>query len=326
MQAQMAADENQLNMAAPVTCRPCGRCNMSPTTTIYKAARSVLNVIRTAGLAALLLMSVSGTVCAGDRLLATGGVSQLEGAAGGGLVPWAVIGGYGTRDQIGVTAFHTNIAIDDFQLKSSGVAVGIHDRLELSLSRQLLGLGSTVPGRSIRQDIIGAKIKLLGDAVYDQDDWLPQVSAGLQYKKNRDMLIPTALGARRDSGLDVYLSATKLYLAALAGRNALVNVTLRGTRANQMGLLGFGGDRRDRYQWELETSAALLLSDGIAVGVEYRSKPDNLGVFREDDFADIFVAWFLNKHASLTLAHARLGQVADKQNQRGTYFSIQAAF
>ena len=41
----------------------------------------------------------------GGRLLATGGVTQLEGAAGGGIVPWAVIGGYGTRDEIGATGF-----------------------------------------------------------------------------------------------------------------------------------------------------------------------------------------------------------------------------
>ena len=93
-----------------------------------------------------------------------------------------------------------------------------------------------------------------------------------------------------------------------------------------MGLLGFGGDKRDRYQLQLESSAALFLNDGLAVGAEFRTKPDNLSLFREDDFADVFVAWFLNKHASLTLAHARLGQIADKPNQRGTYVSVQAAF
>jgi len=42
---------------------------------------------------------------AGDRLLATGGVSQIEGAGGGGLTPWALITGYGTDAQIGGTAF-----------------------------------------------------------------------------------------------------------------------------------------------------------------------------------------------------------------------------
>ena len=44
-----------------------------------------------------------------------------------------------------------------------------------------------------------------------------------------------ALGAKR-SGTDVYVSATKLFLA----QGLLVNATLRGTKANQNGLLGHG--------------------------------------------------------------------------------------
>ena len=273
--------------------------------------------------ATFLCLNMIGAAVAGDRLLATGGVSQIEGAAGGGLVPWAVIAGYGTRDQVGVTAFHTNLGIDDFGLKSTGIALGVQDRVEISLTRQLFGLGTTVPGKSIRQDVVGAKLKISGDAVFDQDSWMPQVAIGLQHKRNRDMAVPTALGARHASGTDYYVSATKLYLAGLAGRNLLLNGTLRATKANQLGLLGFGGDRRDRYQVEFESSAAVLLTDYFAVGAEYRFKPNNLHVFREDDFVDVFAAWFVNKSVSLTLAFARLGQVADKKKQDGLYFSIQ---
>ena len=273
--------------------------------------------------ASLIWLASPTRAVAGGRLLTTGGVTQVEGAAGGGLVPWAVIAGYGTRDQIGVTAFHTYVDIDDFKLKSSGIAVGIHDRVELSLSRQLFSLGSTVPGQSIRQDIIGAKVKLAGDAVADQDSWMPQIAVGFQHKRNRDMAVPRALGARHDSGTDFYVSATKLYLAGFAGRNVMMNATLRATKANQLGLLGFGGDKRDRHLFELETSAAILLTDRFALGAEYRFKPDNLGVFREDDYYDLFAAWFISKNASLTLAYVRLGQVADKKNQDGVYLSIQ---
>lgn len=266
---------------------------------------------------------MTGTALAGERLLATGGVSQIEGAAGGGLVPWAVIAGDGTRDQIGVTAFHTRIEIDDFRLQSSGIALGLQDRLELSLTRQLLSLGTTAPGPSIRQDVVGAKIKLVGDAVVDQDSWVPQIAVGLQYKRNRDMAVPTALGARHDAGTDVYLSATKLYLAGFAGRNLLLNATVRATKANQLGLLGFGGDKSDRYRAEFETSAAVFLTDSFALGAEYRFKPDNLRVFREDNYYDFFAAWFVSKHASLAIAYTRLGQLADKKNQNGVYLSLQ---
>ncbi|HIQ51993.1 MAG TPA: DUF3034 family protein, partial [Pseudomonas pachastrellae] len=42
------------------------------------------------------LLCLAGTVCAdtGGRLLATGGVTNIEGSAGGGIVPWAVLSGY----------------------------------------------------------------------------------------------------------------------------------------------------------------------------------------------------------------------------------------
>jgi Protein of unknown function (DUF3034) len=265
----------------------------------------------------------SGGVHAGDRLLATGGVSQVEGAAGGGLAPWALIAGYGTRDQLGAAIYHTNIDINDFRMRSSGAAVGVYDRVELSLSRQLFSLGTTVPGQSIRQDVIGAKVKLAGDAVIDQDTWMPQISAGVQYKKNRDMLVPRLLGAKHDSGVDFYVAATKLYLAGAFEQNLLANVAVRATRANQLGILGFGGDRSDRYQPQMEASLAILPRDDLAIGVEYRFKPDNLSVFREDNFYDLFVAWFPSKHVSLTLAHVGMGQIADKRNQGGTYLSLQ---
>ena len=69
---------------------------------------------------------------AGDRLLVTGGAHQVEGSGGGGLVPWALIAGYGTRDQVGGSAFATRVRTDDFTLSSGGVAVGLFDRIELS--------------------------------------------------------------------------------------------------------------------------------------------------------------------------------------------------
>jgi len=266
-------------------------------------------------------------VWAGGRLIATGGVSQIEGAAGGGLTPWALIAGYGTRDEIGVTGFYTQLKLTDFRLHSTGIAVGIHDRVELSLARQRLELGTTVPGQAIDQDIVGVKWKLGGDAVFDQDTWQPQVALGLQYKHNRDYdFVPKLLGARSASGVDIYVSATKLYLAGLAGRNVLLNVTVRGTRANQMGLLGFGGDRSNAYSAQFEGSAAVFLNDHLALGMEYRHKPNNLSVYQEDSFRDLFLAWMPNKHVAITLAYAQLGTVADKSNQQALYTSLQFSY
>ncbi|HEY4136017.1 MAG TPA: DUF3034 family protein [Alphaproteobacteria bacterium] len=262
------------------------------------------------------------------KLLATGGVSQIEGAGGGGLVPWALITGYGTDNGIGVNAHYTYDQLSDFSLNTGGVAIGLFDRVELSYARQAfntqdagaaLGLGE---GYTFHQDILGAKVKVIGDAVYDQDRWWPQVSVGAQYKSNDRHDLVKALGATDDWGVDFYVAASKLYLA----QSLLLNATVRATKANQYGILGFGGDKNDDYRPEFEGSAAYLLSRQVALGVEYRMKPDNLSFAKEDDAGDVFVAYFLNKNVSLTAAYTMLGDIATFKDQNGFYLSLQAGF
>jgi hypothetical protein len=277
--------------------------------------------------AVVLQLPAMARAAQGSRLLATGGVTQIEGAAGGGLVPWAVIAGYGSRDQIGATAFYTSANPSNFRLDSAGLAIGVWDRIELSYAQQRFGLGTTVPGQSIRQDVYGIKLRLVGDAIFDADSFLPQIAVGAQAKHNLDFdLVPRALGARSAHGVDYYVAATKLIFGAVDGRNLLLNATLRATKANQLGLLGFGGDLKDAYSAHFESSAGIFLSDGLLVGVEYRHKPDNLSVFREDSFRDIFLTYLPNKYLAVTGAYAKLGNIADKSDQRAVYFSLQLSF
>ena len=47
------------------------------------------------------------------KLLLTGGVSSIDGAAGGGLTPWAVIGSNATDEEIGGSAYLTNAGTRD---------------------------------------------------------------------------------------------------------------------------------------------------------------------------------------------------------------------
>lgn len=263
---------------------------------------------------------------ASGKLLLTGGVSQIEGAAGGGLTPWAVIGGYEARDQIGANVFHTQMTTQDYKIDSTGVMVGFHDRVELSYARQdfdmrqvgaALGLGY---GYTIRQDTVGLKVRLIGNAVLEQDTWLPQISVGAQFKTNKNGSLVKALGARDDTDTDYYISATKLYLA----QGVLLNATVRSTRANQFGILGYGGVK-DKAFTQVEASAAYLLSRKLAVGVEVRTKPDNLAVAKEGAAVDAFIAYALDKHLSLTLAYADLGNIVTRK-QSGLYASLQAGF
>ena len=264
----------------------------------------------------------------GGKLLLTAGVSQVEGAAGGGLTPWAVIGGYGTDGQFGGSAFLTRVDVGDYHLDTVGALVGLHDRVELSIARQrfdtekvggLLGLGD---GFTLQQDIVGIKVRVAGDAVLDSDRAMPQIAIGAQYKRNDQGAVLDFIGAESDSGTDVYVSATKLMLA----HGLLLNGTLRFTKANQIGILGFGGDRHDGYRPQLELSAAYLLTRTLAIGAEYRTKPDNLSIAGEDDWKDVFIAWAPNRRVSLTVAYVDLGNIVIRDHQRGVYASLQVGF
>lgn len=275
------------------------------------------------------LLSCASSAIAGDgRLLATGGATQFEGAAGGGLVPWAVLTGYGTDRENGATAFATRVDTGDYALDVVGAAFTWRNRVELSYARQRFDLGElqrrlALPVSAFDQDVFGAKVRVVGDVVYTA---MPQVSVGVQHKRQRDFAIPRAVGALDDRGTDVYVSATKLFLGGVGGRHLLLNGTLRSTRANQAGLLGFGGDRKDGRSLVVEGSAAVMLDPHWGLGVEYRQKPDNLGFAKEDDWMDAFVAWFPNKHVSVVGAYADLGSIATLDDQRGAYLSIQVGF
>jgi hypothetical protein len=115
-------------------------------------------------------------------------------------------------------------------------------------------------------------------------------------------------------------------MGAAFGYNVVVNGGLRYSRANETGLLGFGGDRRDKRSVLKEGGVALLFNPHWAVGVDYREKPDNLSFAGENDWVDMFVGYFPNKHVSFVLAYARLGEIATLDDQNGTYLSIQGSF
>jgi truncated hemoglobin YjbI len=280
------------------------------------------------------------------KLLLTGGVSGIDGAAGGGLTPWATMGSYASDQSTGFTAHATRVTTSDYGLNAYGVALGIQNQWEVSLARQTFDAGVTgpglgLPGLQLTQDILGAKWRVTGDAVLNSDTWQPQVAVGIAFKSLQSSGLDatlSALGAKKE-GTDIYVSATKLFLA----QSVLVNGTLRATNANQNGLLGFGGTlggARDQYQLMPEFSAAWLVNRNLALGLEYRRMPNNLqdpGVaaglsdgLRAQDWKDIFVAWAPNKNVSVTLAYVDLGVIVpattNSRTQTGTYLSMQFAY
>ncbi len=272
----------------------------------------------------------------GGRLLATGGVSTIEGAGGGGLVPWALTGTYATGAEMDVAVAVTGVNLRDYDLTHASVMFNWHDRLELTFAKNRFDLGtlsSVVNYDDLNMNVVGLKWRIVGDAVYDADRWLPQLALGIEYKElnvdDFDALVNAVnLPIEKRFGTDFYLSASKVFFAGLLGRNVVANATLRSTTANQFGLLGFGSTQNDDRQWMTEISLAVLLTDSLAVGAEYRDKPDNLADagLKEESASDIFMAWFINKHVSLTLARVDLGNIALYDKQTGSYASLQWIF
>src|SRR5574343_86520 len=272
------------------------------------------------------------------KLALTGGVSTIDGAAGGGLTPWAVTGTLATEGQIGASAFVSRVRTRDYGMSVMGAALGLGERAEISLARQDFDTGMTgtalgLPGLRLKQDIVGVKLRVAGDAVLDSDRAMPQVAVGLLSKRtDAGGLAPTLAALGADTrGTEFYVSATKLLLA----QGVLLNGTLRVTKANQNGLLCFGGTGRDSASVNPEFSAAWLLSPRLAVGAEFRVKPDNLNPsplgagLKEDDWRDLFIAWAPHKQLSITAAWVDLGRIVPAvatERQRGAYLSLQAAF
>ncbi|MGP1685179.1 MAG: DUF3034 family protein, partial [Giesbergeria sp.] len=220
------------------------------------------------------------------KLVLTGGVSSITGTAGGGITPWAVIGSNATEGEWGASAFTTRAVTHDYALTSTGAALGWNERVELSVARQDFDASAAValngiaafgvqPGQHIRMDVLGLKVRVAGDAILDADTWMPQIAVGLEHKRVRPGSLQSVfdfLGADTQS-TDFYVSATKLVL----DKGLLLNATLRSTRANQNGLLGFGSAAPGRGSRSLqpEFSVAWLLRHDLAIGAEWRFKPDN---------------------------------------------------
>lgn len=269
----------------------------------------------------LIGLTLSGLATGAEqgRILATGGLINVEGAGGGGLLPWSTLAGLSTDPGTDWLVGSSHVQLDDYAVTTVAITGSWNDRAEWSLARSRLDIDLAPGSLGIEQTIIGGKWRLAGDLIYGKT---PQLTVGVQAKWLDDDALARAIGAKSDFGLDFYLGASRLVLDGPFHRNWLVAANVRASKANELGFLGFGGDEHDDYRLSGEFSTALFLNPNWAVGAEFRHKPDNLHAIDESNWLDGFVAWFPNKRVNVALAYVNAGTIAGKNHQDGLYVSV----
>ena len=79
------------------------------------------------------------------KLLLTGGVSSIDGAAGGGLTPWAVTASYATDGELGATAHMTRVKSQDYALGTWAGVIPMQTRVGAPEPDPLLPSGVEPP-------------------------------------------------------------------------------------------------------------------------------------------------------------------------------------
>ncbi len=298
----------------------------------------------------------------------------IEGEGGGAIVPWAYVSNPSTDGGIGKPAVSLWTWVSDsYTINFWPVAVTVGDRLEFGFAYQNLDI-STLKS-DLRNDstpVLGAVNRLdtkldnlqmiTAHAKYQfvkESASLPAMAISVSYKKALDVdelddnltdNVRNALGAGLpkvlktmgvddDDGFEVNLMATKLWKTKIP---LLTAVNLRYTQANQLGFLGFSDD------WSLnpEVTLAILPAANVAVGVEFRYKPDALksvndylninGVasqstlndysFKEDHFVDFFVAYLPTPNLTIAAGVANIGNVVHRETKSIWAFNVNYDF
>lgn len=263
--------------------------------------------------------------------------TELEGQAGGGLTPWAILAPNAPL------VSYTNLKTNDYQFQNIAIGGTLWKRLELSYSTQLLDAPTV--GTALKLDerinttVFGAKYKVVSAV---PKTIVPDVAVGLQIKNASGSILDAlkSAGAISDTfGVDFYASGTKIF--PVNGTNVVFNATVRATKANQFGLLGFGGgtlNGNNGYKFEPEFTLGGFVADNVALGGEYRFRPNNISSaafgIKESGAQDLWIAYFPSPKLAITAAYVDLGQVGPSRaavptigsTQDGLYLQLQANF
>ena len=252
----------------------------------------------------------------------------IEGVGGIVLTPTAYLVNPGPPGTVfGKPAVATQFAmIGGKDLEVASVTWTLYRRLELGYAFSRLGLddfhhdvrvatGVDIGTHDVFLHNFNARLNVIEENQWDTN-WMPAVTIGAHYKYNNDINdmdarlggALTGLGLDDNDGVDFTLTGTKLITSL--PRPVLVSAGLRASRAAQLGFVGFTDD----YSLTFEGSALVLVTDNLAVGAEYRQKPDDLGripglIGGEDSWWDVHAAYIINDHMNLYATVGKAGTV-----------------
>jgi len=282
------------------------------------------------------VLGVGAVACMLFASGAQAAITDVEGQAGGGLVPWALLSS-------GPTVAVSHLNTQNLGVNIVAANTSFANMVEISYAHTMLDVTGSALGGANNIDAVdnlGLKVKL-----NDMSDSLPQFALGLVYKNASGNMVTNALNGGAPLALGLDTSSTDVYGAAskvvnIGGKNVLLNGVLRATKANQMGLLGFGGGStsgaKTGYSVEPEVSFEVFAADNVIIGAEYRHQPSNSvtatdGVLHQNAAYDLNVVYVANKNLALTFAYVGLGQVApgvvnSSNNQNGLFVEAQVNF
>lgn len=250
--------------------------------------------------------------------------NNLEGVGGAAFNPFAYPANpTKTKDSSGFNKFfgnpqvglwYVNLGESDVEWTTTSIASTLWGRLEVSYGYEHI----SPIGENITKQNFGTKLLLIEENS-DDNKWLPAVSVGFIGKHTKDV----PLANTDSSGYDFYLVATK-FITELP-KPVLLSGGILSTDGQVTGVYGYNDDRDEIWFGNID----ILPVENIAVGIEYKQGAKFDDGFKNANYWDIHLAWFINPDTSLVAAYVNAGN--EKSNSKvglgeGVVLSIQYAF
>jgi len=255
---------------------------------------------------------------------------SIEGYSGGSITPMGYLCNCGPEacrcSKPSVSYSFLNIGSREMHVLS--VTQVLFRRIEIGYAANFLNVGSLVDdvrsrtGVSLRDHVTLHHFNLRGQLVEENsyDLPLPAVTAGVHFKYNDGVGkmnsqlggALSAIGYEKSHGVDYTLTATKMFPKLAFGRPLILTGGLRNSAAAQIGLLGFGNDRK----WTFEGSVVCLPTDFIVLGYEFRQKENPYNIVKdlvgkEDNWHAFSVSWIVNNRLTFSAVYGMMGNVAN---------------